>query len=209
MEKKSETGKAGIDQVYWSKLLKIQNSAGQQKYPTLKKLVFALLSLGHGNAETERSFSQISDILTKHRSALSVLTLNALLTVKNELHVRRLSCTSTLPPSWQKACSTARNKYFDRLEKEYEKMQIVDKREEAKNKIDAFSHFIAQQQKESQRMNEALRQKKQACEVETGAINDKKRALDMIKQGQRLLEKAENVAIKASKEKNAANEKVE
>lgn len=206
-----EESVAGIDQVYWSQIFKTQTTAGQQKYPILKKLVFALLALGHGNAETERSFSVISDILTKHRSALSVLTLNALLTVKNELHVRRLSCTSTLPSSWQKACSIARNKYFDRLEAEHEKRQNADKPkcDGTKSKIDAFSRFVEQQREENNKMKEAIKQKKQASEAETGAIVDKRRALDMIKQGQRLLEKADNVAIKASKVKDAANDKIE
>ena len=43
------------------------------------------------------------------------------------------------------------------------------------------------------------------------AIADKKRALDIpvLKQGQRLLQKADNTALKASKEKDAANDKIE
>lgn len=72
---------------------------------------------GHGNAEAERLLSEIADILTKPRSALSVVTFKALFPVKNELHIkRRLSCPSTVPSSCLKACPTGRNKYFDRSE---------------------------------------------------------------------------------------------
>ena len=48
----------------------------------LSRLAKAVLVIPHGNADTERLFSHIGLNKTKHRSCLSITTLNALLTLQ-------------------------------------------------------------------------------------------------------------------------------
>lgn len=72
-----------------------------------------------------------------------------------------------------------------------------------KSQIDTFSHFHDQQRKESERMEEALIETKQACEAETGAVVEKN-SFRHDQQDQRLLEQAINVSMKALKEEDVA-----
>ena len=45
---------------YWAKLFRIKAYSGLQKYPTLSKMVKAVLAISHGQADIEQMFSQKS-----------------------------------------------------------------------------------------------------------------------------------------------------
>ncbi|KAG0445274.1 hypothetical protein HPB47_017467 [Ixodes persulcatus] len=47
----------------WATVFQQKRAAGQQKYPLLSRLVKALLSLPHGNADCERGFSENKHLL--------------------------------------------------------------------------------------------------------------------------------------------------
>ena len=54
----------------------------------------ACLALAHGNAGTERSFSEVASIMRKERPNLECYTLNAILSVKSYLRVKNQNCTN-------------------------------------------------------------------------------------------------------------------
>ena len=51
-------GEKEVDR-FWHKVSIIQDVSGQDRYPVLTKLAKAVLTIPHGNADTERLFSQI------------------------------------------------------------------------------------------------------------------------------------------------------
>lgn len=193
---------------YWLKVLAIKDKAGTIKYPVLKKLVLALLSLAHGNADTERSFSDMANILTKHRASMEILAVNALLTIKCELRVRELSCYSAVPETWQKACENAGESYTKRVGKNAEMAEKYRKQKEIQKQVQKLNDKLDQQQKSSQKLQKALKQKEQAAEAELTAEKQKQTAIELIQQGQQLLQKASKSSIKAAKEKEKASETI-
>lgn len=54
----------------------------QMRYPLLTRLAKAILVIPHGNADTERLFSHVGLNKMKHRSCISIDTLNSLLTIQ-------------------------------------------------------------------------------------------------------------------------------
>lgn len=67
---------------YWTK---IQNTG---KFPVLTKLVRAILVLPHGNADVERVFSNLSDVVQKKRQSLNSETITALVVSRSCLRVK-------------------------------------------------------------------------------------------------------------------------
>lgn len=72
---------------YWAKVLHLTNASGQKKYCTLGKVVRASLSLSHGNADVERSFSINKKVVTPDRVRLGQDTLCALRLVKEAIRI--------------------------------------------------------------------------------------------------------------------------
>ncbi|KAG0440021.1 hypothetical protein HPB47_016432 [Ixodes persulcatus] len=68
----------------WATVFKQKCAAGQQKYPLLSRLVKALLSLPHGNADCERGFSENKHLL-EGRASLCIASINGLRQVKTYL----------------------------------------------------------------------------------------------------------------------------
>ncbi|KAG0411616.1 hypothetical protein HPB47_011256 [Ixodes persulcatus] len=68
----------------WATVFQEKCAAGQQKYPLLSRLVKALLSLPHGNADCERSFSENKHLL-EGRASLCIASINGLRQVKTYL----------------------------------------------------------------------------------------------------------------------------
>ena len=68
---------------YWSKELKLKSVSGSQKFGVLGKVIKCALSLSHGNADNERSFSINKNTLSKERSSLSITALNGLRAVED------------------------------------------------------------------------------------------------------------------------------
>lgn len=62
---------------YWQNMFERKSAENQAKYPLLTKLVKALLSIPHGNADFERGFSQNNRVL-HDRSSLSLESINGI-----------------------------------------------------------------------------------------------------------------------------------
>ena len=60
-------GKPRLD-VLWSRVHQLQGPLRDLKYPLIGKLTKACLALAHGNADTERSFSDVANIMRKDRT---------------------------------------------------------------------------------------------------------------------------------------------
>ena len=67
---------------YWTR---IQNTGN---FPVLSKLVRAILIIPHGNADVERVFSNLSDVVQKKRQSLSSDTINALVVSRSCLKAK-------------------------------------------------------------------------------------------------------------------------
>ena len=87
------------------------NIADEPRFPILIKLVVALMSIPHGNADVERVFSHVKLIKTDHRNRLADSTLNSLLTVR--VNGMETQCFKYQPSSAElvksaKACTLAK-----------------------------------------------------------------------------------------------------
>ncbi|KAK8770235.1 hypothetical protein V5799_013300 [Amblyomma americanum] len=70
--------------VYWAKIFRMKTITGETKYPMLSKLVKAVLSLPHGNADLERGFSENKHLLDE-RSSLNIASVNGMRHIKSYL----------------------------------------------------------------------------------------------------------------------------
>lgn len=80
---------------YWAKVFSLRSATGEQKYPLLSRLIKALLSLPHGNADCERGFSENKHLLDG-RSSLSIASINGMRHIKT--HLRRYEGDATKVP---------------------------------------------------------------------------------------------------------------
>ena len=71
--------------IYWGKIGRLKSS-GTETFGTLARFAKCLLSIPHGNADSERMFSHISLITTDHRNKLHTSTVSACMDVKMNLN---------------------------------------------------------------------------------------------------------------------------
>jgi len=71
-----------IDEM-WAKILECEDDDGNKSFSNLAKLVEAVLSLPHSNAEAERIFSIVADAKSKKRNKLGNDTLSAICVIKS------------------------------------------------------------------------------------------------------------------------------
>lgn len=76
----------------WMKIFETKNFSGEPMFPNLEKLVHAVLSLPHSNAEAERIFSIVTDVKNKKRNRLNIDTLNAICKVRSSFQARNIDC---------------------------------------------------------------------------------------------------------------------
>ena len=69
---------------YWEGIVSNVTSLGIPKYPTLGKLVKAVLTLSHGQAHVERGFSLNKIFVTTSRSCLNERSINGLRTMQDK-----------------------------------------------------------------------------------------------------------------------------
>ncbi|KAL3186352.1 hypothetical protein MRX96_028070 [Rhipicephalus microplus] len=96
----------------------LQTPAGQAKYPKVTKLVKAVLSLPHGNADCERGFSENKQTV-HHRSTLSIASISSLRQTK--AFMKRYSGDATKVPltrDIQRSVKKSHKVYRERIERE-------------------------------------------------------------------------------------------
>jgi len=72
----------------WKTILATKKADGTFKYPTMTKLINAIRSLPHSNADAERTFSMLTDVRTKKRNKLSAIHVQAVCLFKLNLRAR-------------------------------------------------------------------------------------------------------------------------
>ena len=99
------------------------------KYPLLVKLVKAIFVLPHGNAEIERVFSNMSDVVTKKRSSLAPQTVRALLVSRSALSAKDWTARSIpFTDSLKELCANAHASYIQRVREEEEKAKSAQQK---------------------------------------------------------------------------------
>ena len=67
---------------HWAGVMKVTTVMGEPRFPTLTKVMVAVLSLPHSNADCERAFSVVRKIHTECYQSMNSDTLTALLQCK-------------------------------------------------------------------------------------------------------------------------------
>lgn len=80
-----------IDEM-WSKIFEKQNFDDEPMFPNLEKIVYAVLSLPHSNAEAERIFSIVTDVKNKKRNRINVDTLDAICKTRSTFQANNVDC---------------------------------------------------------------------------------------------------------------------
>ncbi|KYN24381.1 hypothetical protein ALC57_04018 [Trachymyrmex cornetzi] len=157
-----------------------KNSFGNIKYPVVSKVVKALLSLSHGNADVERGFSTSALILTDNRASMSEKTLNSYMIVKYALKMY-----NNLP----------QKKYDEYLE---------EKRKKEKQEHETRVNEEIKKEEEKKRLErEELKSNKRNLKTEKKELTELRQFEDAkTKQADKLLEEASQRLIKGVEKEN-------
>ena len=71
---------------FWGTVSKLKLADGTTRFPTLGKLMKALMCIPHSNASSERAFSMMKKVTTEFRSELGQDTLCAIMALKYNGH---------------------------------------------------------------------------------------------------------------------------
>ncbi|XP_040063055.1 uncharacterized protein LOC120837616 [Ixodes scapularis] len=116
---------------YWNKVFSLKKAGSNEcKYEKLVRLVKAVLSLPHGNADCERGFSENKYAL-QHRSSMSITSVSSLRQTKT--YLRRYEGDATkveLTRPLLKCVRDARKRCMERVEKEQESLKSAKRRRE-------------------------------------------------------------------------------
>jgi len=78
----------------WVKILECDDDDGNKSFSNLAKLVEAVLSFPHSNAEAERIFPIVADAKSKKRNKLRNDTLSAICVIKSSFQVANINCVN-------------------------------------------------------------------------------------------------------------------
>ena len=95
----------------WKTVLSSKYANGNVKYPQLTKLVRYIRSLPHSNAAAERTFSLLTDILTKKRNRLSVDSINAIAVVQSAVQQQEKTARTVMISDDQLSRMSSENLY--------------------------------------------------------------------------------------------------
>lgn len=164
---------------YWQKIFDMKDSFGNPKFKILTKLVKALLSLAHGNAECERGFSLNKNLLD-NRSSLSIESINGLRQMKS--HIKRIGGLENLKIEKEilQSVKDAGQKYRQRIQtsQNIQKRKLeLDEEEKKSDDLKKEGEMLAQQIQSSQIMLSKAEEiiakglkKKDLSEIEMGQV---------------------------------------
>ena len=92
-EQKENLAYLDIDEM-WAKIFECEDDDGNKFFPNLAKLVEAVLSLPHSNAEAERIFSIVSDVKNKKRNKLGNDTVSAICVARSSFQANNINCVN-------------------------------------------------------------------------------------------------------------------
>ena len=70
-------------QEFWKVVMKLREEHGSPKYPDLTVLVSTFMTLPHSNADAERAFSMLTEVVTNLRTHLAQETVDAICDMKS------------------------------------------------------------------------------------------------------------------------------
>lgn len=190
---------------YWTSVLALKLPGGDPKYPSLAVVVKCCLSLAHGNADTERSFSETAKILTQHRNCLGPELLNGLMTVKSHLSVTgQKSHNMVMSPTLLKAGKNAHSRYTKRcseVQKQERELQKKQKLAEAERELtEAMKKQVDEERKRKQLDDQEKAVKQKKAEAETLYA----KAHSLMKEANVLMGKAQKKKKQSDQEERAA-----
>lgn len=150
---------------YWATL---SNLVGGPKYNIITQVMKCALTLALGNADTERSLSQIKKVLTKEKTALSPKTLIGIRLVQDAVRIVGDGDPSrvTLMSNMLKQCKGAYAAY-EVVIKQKREQELQDKKAEKQRKLE--SKHKEEEEKKRQREVKNIRSKNK--EVDTEIMN--------------------------------------
>lgn len=162
--------------LYWQQYLDKKSIAKEEKYPSVVKVIKAALTLIHGSADVERSFSASGRMLTEDRASMNERTLNSLLTVKDTLkHYNNKPHLILIPKELITMAKVAYKHYQDYLNKQKEiKMQNEKYNKEEKLKKIAEAEIqlkLINEQKSIEYNENSLKKKREEESIKRGAAN--------------------------------------
>lgn len=117
----------------------MRNNFGSVKYPYLSKLINAVLSIYHGQADVERGFSVNCRYVTTSRASLNEKTINSLRTVEAEIRSRGGNVTKIpVSPKMLKSFREAHKMYKEYLEenkKEEEEREALNSKRKCDDEL--------------------------------------------------------------------------
>ena len=129
--KTDETGSTRIDH-YWAKVFQKKTLSGTEMFPYLKKLIKAVLTLSHGNADVERSLSVNKQAIGTNRTLLTPELLNGIRQVKDAVAAEDGKIHAMdLNKEFISCIRRAHQRYRQRLE-ERKKQEEAEKNEKAR-----------------------------------------------------------------------------
>ena len=171
---------------YWREVLRMKNSAGLLKYPKLKLLVQALLSIAHGNADVERSLSYNKKTLGTDRSTMTHETLSGIRMINDHVKDKKATLHNmVLPREMLQSCKLASSNYRRRKEEEQRKKAETEREKKRRANEE-------QEEKESiQRDRKKVKGKEDdLAKKEKGLVESQKVAEELFSQGNTHLSKA-------------------
>ena len=178
---------------YWRKVTDQKTSGGQNKYPTLSKVVKSVLTLAHGNADVERSLSDNKNTVTPERTNLNIETINGLRLAKEKVAQVKGVHNLQLPNKLVCLAARAKSRYEDRLQKEKEELSRKQKENEEKMKTEELRQ---KELDEINRLNRSYDDQEKQLKKEEEEFNN------VLKSAEVLLKEATEKLSKALKAKN-------
>ena len=158
---------------YWRKIFRIKATNGTCKYPSVAKLVKLCLTLSHGNADVERSFSENKLLLTPKRTRMTDATLNGYRSTssfmkKHKGNPAKLPLTQSL----RKAVTSARVNYLERIEQQKKLLQSVHEEQKVTKRDEDMADVQLQLLEAEGLLNEGTKLLTEGCSrVDINKIN--------------------------------------
>ena len=155
--------------------------------PILSKLVRACLILPHGNAEVERLFSMLGDILVKKRQNLDQRSVWSLTFIKSDMMAQQKACSDYgITPTLIKYTEKAKQDYKERVQEEKE----VKARKDEEERLNRQRLLLKEQREKSISLNEINSSIKSIDEAVAASEERLKRAHEIEKEAQKMKENA-------------------
>jgi len=102
----------------WKRIFEKKNFNDDRIFPNLEKLVHAIFSLPHSNAEAERIFSIVTDVKNKKRNRMNIENLNAICKIRSSFQAQNIDCRTFQVDTRHLELHNSSNLYFNSKDKD-------------------------------------------------------------------------------------------